>query len=169
MLVIYSNDYDGYLPAAYNGSYAWPEILCRMDYLKWPRTGTSSALICPGFEPKVYKQTDGRFLTTYGMWIGDSKYGPFTGTGLYYYIKLQRLENTRITIADSAISGSYPNGIQNYYLDSGNGTELIAGSIRTVHVRHAGHNSAHAAFSDGSSRSVTSGWLAKDARYYWRR
>ena len=169
LLTIYSGDYNGFLLATYNGTYFWPEVLCRMDYLKWPKIGESSVLICPGFAPKVYTPVGGRFYTTYGLWIGNSKYGAVSGYAMHFCIRLSKMENNRIVLADSNTSGTYPDGLQNYYLDSGNGTELITGSLRTVHVRHSGHKAAHAAFPDGSSRSVTSDWLVEDARYYWRR
>lgn len=168
MLLMYSDDYNSYLPASYNTKYFWPEILCRSDYLKWPRTGEASTLICPSFEPKVYTQTDGRFFSTYGLWHGNSSHGTYAGEGSCYYLNLRLIENDRIVLADS-VTWDTPNTKQNYYLGTGNGTELTGGSLRAIHLRHGGYKVAYAAFADGTVRPVNSDWITQDARYYWRR
>jgi len=171
LLAMYSGDYNGFLPATYNGTDFWPEVLCRMDYLRWPKIGESSVLICPGFAPQVYKQTTGKFYNTYGLWVGNSTYGTTSECASRYYIKLQKMESDRIVLADSAKAADFPDGVQNYYLSSGTGIEKITGGgdDRPVHIRHSGHKTAHAAFPDGSSRSITVDWIVEDARYNWRR
>jgi prepilin-type N-terminal cleavage/methylation domain-containing protein/prepilin-type processing-associated H-X9-DG protein len=169
LLHFYANDHEDYFPAAYNdacnngGSWddsMWGSTVCNLGYLKRPQKGERSALICPSYNPKVFKSME----LTIALWQGKSGYGHRL-IGNYYYLKRQKIESDRIFITDTVVAYT-ENWYQYYYLENGIGTEDMSSSSRVINLRH--NRKANAVFVDGSGSSLTSSWIVNDARYNWR-
>ncbi len=159
-LIMYSKDYDDFFPASWDGWMTWTRRLWESGYVSTPTVGKPGIFVCPSYPPKVYQNV----VLTYGLWKGDGSRGAVSANPHHYHLKLSKLEQDRIILADSIgiLFGGYS---QIYFTHGGWGVEGpdVERGECVIHLRHS--RTANVLFPDGSVRSVNASWMATHGRF----
>ncbi|MEI8245709.1 MAG: DUF1559 domain-containing protein [Lentisphaerota bacterium] len=162
----YANDYRGYFPAAtIADEYTWARVLADTGCGTKDKPGSSTIYNCPLVAPfgKYPEWTDYRLQ--YGLWLGNSNYGRASGSGDgSFYLIMQKLESTRIILADSSRGGVNLTWTQSYMLNTGTGI-YDTGANKVVNLRHA--QRGNGMFVDGHVEGMDKARVVKNKQYNW--